>query len=157
MKKYWIWLLLLGFCLNGCGKDMPGTEQIMPLPAEDNLPDLETVSEETIPPETVQETETAAELPDMPEEELSAPLSEPYIRMLSGEEHFSCTMLTLLGDYPDLTILCGTNAGLALCLALAEGPISEAELEDIIRQSREQIINCTRLMKDTPEYEEEDL
>ncbi len=66
-------------------------------------------------------------------------------------------MLTLLGDYPDLTILCGTNAGLALCLALAEGPISEAELEDIIRQSREQIINCTRLMKDTPEYEEEDL
>jgi mannose/fructose-specific phosphotransferase system component IIA len=66
-------------------------------------------------------------------------------------------MLTLLGDYPDLTILCGTNAGLALCLALAEGPISEAELEDIIRQSREQIINCTRLMKDTPKYEEEDL
>jgi len=100
MKKYWIWLLLLGFCLNGCGKDMPGTEQIMPLPVGENLPDLETVSEETIPPETVQEAETAAELSDMPEEEIPVPTScpEPYIRMLSGEEHFSCTMLTLPGE-----------------------------------------------------------
>ena len=66
-------------------------------------------------------------------------------------------MMTLLADYPDITILCGTNAGLALCLAMADGPISQEELEEILAQSREQIVNCTRLLQNAPEYEEEDL
>ena len=66
-------------------------------------------------------------------------------------------MMTLLADYPDIKLICGTNACLALSLASTEGPISEEELEDIIRQSREQIIDCNQLLKAASENEDDDL
>lgn len=66
-------------------------------------------------------------------------------------------MLTLLADYPKLTILCGTNACLALNLAAADGPVSDGELEEYLQQARDQIQNCTKLMQQTNLDEEDEL
>lgn len=56
-------------------------------------------------------------------------------------------MMTLLAEYPDITILCGMNACLAILMATSEGHISEDELEDLLQQSREQIINCNKQLQ----------
>ncbi len=66
-------------------------------------------------------------------------------------------MIALLADYPSLTILCGTNACLALNLAAADGPISDEELEGYLQQARDQIVNCTKLMQQANIEEEDDL
>lgn len=65
-------------------------------------------------------------------------------------------MLTLLPDYPQVTILCGTNACLALTLASSDDPLSDDELEDILQQARDQIVNCNKLLQAAQE-EEDDL
>lgn len=66
-------------------------------------------------------------------------------------------MLTLLGDYPGVTILCGTNACLALNLASADEPLSDGELEEFLEEARNQIVNCNKLLQIAAEEEEDDL
>lgn len=65
-------------------------------------------------------------------------------------------MVTLLADYPDLTVICGTNACLALNLASCDEPITDEELEDYLNQARSQIVNCRKMLQDASE-EEDDL
>lgn len=65
-------------------------------------------------------------------------------------------MMTLLADYPDLTVICGTNVCLALNLASCEEKISDEELEEFMDQARSQIVNCRSLLKMMSE-EEDDL
>ncbi|PNV61532.1 PTS fructose transporter subunit IIA [Clostridium sp. chh4-2] len=66
-------------------------------------------------------------------------------------------MMTLLGDYPDLVIICGMNLSLVLALALTNGPISSEELNGLIGQAREQIVNCTEMLRSAAQEEEEDI
>lgn len=66
-------------------------------------------------------------------------------------------MMTLLGDYPDLVIICGMNLSLVLALALTNGPISSEELNGLIGQAREQIVNCTEMLHSAAQEEEEDI
>ena len=86
-----------------------------------------------------------------------APEDRVYILtdVLSGSVNND--MLTLLADYPDLTILCGMNACLALNLASTDDPVSDEELEDFLQQARDQILNCSKLIHDKNTTEEEDL
>lgn len=65
-------------------------------------------------------------------------------------------MLSLVKDYPHITIICGMNLSLVLALVMAEKALSDDELEDLIRQAREQIINGTKLLRDGAMKEEED-
>ena len=85
-----------------------------------------------------------------------APEDRVYILtdVLSGSVNND--MLTLLADYPDLTILCGMNACLALNLASTDDPVSDEELEDFLQQARDQILNCSKLIHNNT-TEEEDL
>lgn len=66
-------------------------------------------------------------------------------------------MMTLLGDYPDLTVICGMNFSLVLTLALANDPLTPGELADLIEQARAQIVNCTELLKNAAIEEEGDV
>lgn len=66
-------------------------------------------------------------------------------------------MMTLLGDYPNLTIICGMNLSLVLTLAMAVDPLSPSDLEGLITQAREQIVNCTELLRSAATEEEEDI
>ncbi|WP_418578931.1 PTS sugar transporter subunit IIA [Hungatella sp.] len=66
-------------------------------------------------------------------------------------------MMILLGEYPDLTIICGMNLSLVLALAMVNEPLSPGELENIIGQAREQIVNCTELLRSAAGEEEEDI
>lgn len=66
-------------------------------------------------------------------------------------------MMTLLADYPDLTVICGTNVCLALNLASSEDPVSEEELEDFLAQARSQIVNCGALLGTLSQEEDDDL
>lgn len=65
-------------------------------------------------------------------------------------------MMTLLKEYPAVTILCGMNACLALTLATCEDPISDDELEDMLQMARDQIVNCNKRLLAADE-EEDDL
>lgn len=65
-------------------------------------------------------------------------------------------MMTLLAEYPDLTVICGTNVCLALTLASCDDPISSEELENFMTQARSQILNCGALLE-TMSEEEDDL
>lgn len=67
------------------------------------------------------------------------------------------SMLTLLADFPDLTIICGMNLSLVLALALGNEEFSQHELEDMIGQAREQMVNCTEMIQKKEGEEEEDL
>ncbi|MBT9778748.1 PTS fructose transporter subunit IIA [Clostridium sp. MCC353] len=66
-------------------------------------------------------------------------------------------MMTLLGDYPDLVIICGMNLSLVLTLAVAGEAVSSEDLESLISQAREQIVNCTEKLLQAAEEEEDDL
>ena len=65
-------------------------------------------------------------------------------------------MMTLLADYPDLTVICGTNVCLALNLASCDDEISDADLEEFMNQARSQIVNCRSLLE-MMSQEEDDL
>lgn len=65
-------------------------------------------------------------------------------------------MMTLLGDYPDLVIICGMNLSLVLMLAVAGESLSAEDLENMISQAREQIVNCTEMLNQAAQEEEED-
>lgn len=75
--------------------------------------------------------------------------------VLSGSVNNS--LLTLLAEYPKVTILCGMNACLALNLVSEDGPISDEDLQDYIQQAKEQIVNCNKLLQNAAENEEDDL
>jgi len=66
-------------------------------------------------------------------------------------------MLTLLSDFPKATILCGTNACLALNLASADEPLSDEEIEEFLEEARSQIVNCNKLLQNAANDEEDDL
>ena len=66
-------------------------------------------------------------------------------------------MLTLLPEFPQATLLCGTNACLALNLASAEAPLSDGEIEEFLEEARGQIVNCNKLLRQAAENEEDDL
>ncbi|MCI9121532.1 MAG: PTS fructose transporter subunit IIA [Oscillibacter sp.] len=66
-------------------------------------------------------------------------------------------MLTLLAEFPQATILCGTNACLALSLATADEPLSDGEIEEFLEEARGQIVNCNKLLRQAAENEEDDL
>ncbi|MDO5408517.1 MAG: PTS fructose transporter subunit IIA [Eubacteriales bacterium] len=66
-------------------------------------------------------------------------------------------MMVLLRDYPEVTLICGMNLSLVLNLALAVEPLSPEAVENMIAQAREQIINCTAMLKNAAEEEEDDL
>lgn len=66
-------------------------------------------------------------------------------------------MLGLLPAYPQVTVLCGTNACLALTLAASDEALTDAELEDCIAQARSQIVNCNKLLQSAADDEEDDL
>lgn len=66
-------------------------------------------------------------------------------------------MMALLRDYPEVTVICGMNLSLVLNLALAVEPLSPEAVENMIAQAREQIINCTAMLKNAAEEEEDDL
>lgn len=66
-------------------------------------------------------------------------------------------MITLLPDFPQATLLCGTNACLALSLASAEDPLSDGELEELLEDARSQIVNCNKLLREAAANEEDDL
>jgi len=66
-------------------------------------------------------------------------------------------MLTLLPDFPKATILCGTNACLALNLASADSPLSDEEIEEYLEEARGQIVNCNKLLQNAANDEEDDL
>lgn len=66
-------------------------------------------------------------------------------------------MITLLPDFPQATLLCGTNACLALSLASAEDPLNDGELEELLEDARSQIVNCNKLLREAAANEEDDL
>ena len=66
-------------------------------------------------------------------------------------------MMTLLGDYPELTVICGMNLSLVLTLALAQDPLTPGELADLIGQARAQIMNCTEMLQHAAMEEEGDI
>lgn len=65
-------------------------------------------------------------------------------------------MLSLIHEYEDITVICGMNMGLVLSLATQDEPLSDEELEDVIQQSRAQLVDCTRVLKRALEEEEEE-
>ncbi len=65
-------------------------------------------------------------------------------------------MLSLVNEYPDLTIICGMNACLVLELVTMDADISDAELSGIIEESRGQITDCTKKLQDVLNQDEED-
>ena len=66
-------------------------------------------------------------------------------------------MITLLPEFPQATLLCGTNACLALNLASAEEALSDGEIEEFLEEARGQIVNCNKLLRQAAENEEDDL
>lgn len=65
-------------------------------------------------------------------------------------------IITLQGDYPELTIICGMNLSLVVALALVNEPLSPEELKNLIEQAKAQIMNCTEMLKNA-DIEEEDI
>lgn len=66
-------------------------------------------------------------------------------------------MLSLLSEYPDLTIICGLNLSLALGLAVHHGPLTEEEIQEVISQAREQILNCSQMLLQAQTEQGDDL
>lgn len=57
-------------------------------------------------------------------------------------------MLSLVGKYPDITVICGMNACLVLSIADAEEPLTREELEDILGQAQSQLMDCTHQLRE---------
>ncbi|MFV0241751.1 MAG: PTS sugar transporter subunit IIA [Lacrimispora sphenoides] len=56
-------------------------------------------------------------------------------------------MMTLLTDYSDIRIICGMNLSLVLSLAMHTEPWTGEIIRDAIHQAKEQIIDCTEMIK----------
>lgn len=65
-------------------------------------------------------------------------------------------MLSLVGEFPDITVICGMNAGLVLEMVTMDDDPSAEELGRIIEESRGQITNCTEELRNAMKQEEED-
>lgn len=57
-------------------------------------------------------------------------------------------MLSLVGKYPDITVICGMNACLVLSIADAEEPLTREELNEILGQAQGQLRDCTQQLRD---------
>ncbi len=66
-------------------------------------------------------------------------------------------MVTLLPDYPKARIICGMNLSLVLCLCMASGPLDPDEIQEVIRQAQGQIIDCTKMLMEKEQEQEDDL
>lgn len=63
-------------------------------------------------------------------------------------------MLSLLAEYPDLNVICGMNLSLVLNLALLTDTLAKDEVQNIIEQSKEQIIYCSSILENNEEEED---
>ena len=66
-------------------------------------------------------------------------------------------MITLLPDYPKTELICGMNLSLALCLCMAQEPLSPEGIQEVIGQARSQIIDCARMLREREQEQEDDL
>ena len=66
-------------------------------------------------------------------------------------------MMTLLPDYSDIRIICGMNLSLVLSLVMCSEPWNGEILRNAIHQAKEQIIDCTEMIKGVAEEERDDL
>lgn len=65
-------------------------------------------------------------------------------------------MLALAAGYPEITVICGMNMGLILALATQDEALSKEELDEIIEQSREQLMDCSAKLHEAANQEEEE-
>jgi mannose/fructose-specific phosphotransferase system component IIA len=99
------------------------------------------------------------------------PLSNKVIRFIknfdNSDEIFILTdmvgssvnndMVSMLRNYPNLTLISGMNMPLILTLASEEGPIDEDELEHELQMSRDGLVNCNRVLKKQQDEEDDEL
>ena len=57
-------------------------------------------------------------------------------------------MLSLVGKYPDITVICGMNACLVLSIADAEEPLTREELNELLGQAQGQLMDCTKQLRE---------
>ena len=65
-------------------------------------------------------------------------------------------MLSLVGEFPDITVICGMNVCLVLEMVTMDDDPGEEEIRRIIEESRGQITNCTEELRNAMKQEEED-
>ncbi|WP_165005368.1 MULTISPECIES: PTS fructose transporter subunit IIA [unclassified Enterococcus] len=63
-------------------------------------------------------------------------------------------VMQLLRDYPDIQIVTGMNLPLVLSLATQSEKISDKRLEELLEESRQAVLDCTRLVKEKTKEEE---
>lgn len=65
-------------------------------------------------------------------------------------------MMRLSAKHPGITVICGMNMALVLGIASETEALSRDGLENLIRQSREQMADCTELMQQAMDTDEEE-
>ena len=65
-------------------------------------------------------------------------------------------MVSLLADYPQVTLISGMNLPLVITLAMDEGPATEEELADVITMAADGIKNCSLVLREQAAEDEED-
>lgn len=66
------------------------------------------------------------------------------------------TMLALLKEYPAMNVVCGMNVPLALSLATTEEKLDGNQLNEMIKEAKNQIVNCNDMLLAADE-EDDDL
>lgn len=66
-------------------------------------------------------------------------------------------MMAISARYPQVTLICGMNLCLVLSLASEDDPLSEEEVQEIMENSQKQIMNCSKMMREAVDEEEDDL
>ena len=98
------------------------------------------------------------------------PISNQVRRELDGfdpeDEVYICTdmlgssvnndMVSLLPDYPQVTLISGMNLPLVITLVMDEGPATELERSMIIELAAEGIKNCSLALREQAAEDEED-
>ena len=65
-------------------------------------------------------------------------------------------MLALLKEYPAMNVVCGMNIPLALSLATTEEKLDGNQLNEMIKEAKNQIVNCNAMLLAADE-EDDDL
>lgn len=105
---------------------------------------------------TRDETQTVAQAAEKLLESFGA-RDDVYILtdMLNGSVNND--MLALVAKHPDITVICGMNACLVLNIAERTDKITPEDLEEIFEQSRAQIDDCTKRLREAMNnHDEED-
>ncbi|MFW2490167.1 PTS fructose transporter subunit IIA [Clostridium chromiireducens] len=66
-------------------------------------------------------------------------------------------IMSLINNYPKIHVLTGMNLPLVISLVTQVGEISESLLQDIIEESKQGIVDCTKLLNECKNMQEEDL